>query len=135
MSKKTYPINIRFNDLDSMNHVNNAVYITYFEQARMEYFAEIIGLEWDWSSEGVLLARNEVDYKIPLLLHDDAKVEIWVSNVGTKSMEMSYRIIKKHKGEWVTCTVGKSVLVSFDYKNQKSILIPEKWKVAIGLEV
>ena len=118
-----------------MNHVNNAVYITYFEQARMEYFADIIGIEWDWSSEGVLLARNEIDYKIPLLLHDEAQVEIWVSHIGTKSMEMSYRIIKKHKGDWVTSTVGKSVLVSYDYKNQKTIPIPEKWKAAIGMEV
>lgn len=115
-----------------MNHVNNAVYITYFEQARMDFFADVIGIEWDWSSKGVLLARNEVDYKIPLFLYDKAQVEIWVSHIGTKSMEMSYRIIKEHEGEWVTCTVGKSVLVSFDYKNQKSILIPEEWIAAIG---
>jgi len=116
-----------------MNHVNNAVYITYFEQARMDYFADIIGLEWNWSTEGVLLARNEVDYKIPLFLHDQAQIEIWVSNIGTKSMEMSYRIIKKHRDEWLTCTTGKSVLVSYDYKNQRSTPIPEKWKTAIGI--
>jgi len=135
LSKKTYPINIRFNDLDSMNHVNNAVYITYFEQARMEYFADVIGISWDWTVVGILLARNEVDYKLPLFLHDEAQVEIWVSHIGTKSMEMSYRIIKKQKGDWVTCTTGKSVLVCFDYKNNKTIPIPEKWKTAIGSEV
>ena len=49
------PISIRFADIDAFGHVNNAIYLTYFEMARSAYWNEII--EWDWSSVGIIL-RN-----------------------------------------------------------------------------
>lgn len=128
MAKKTYPIEIRFSDVDSLSHVNNAVYFTYFEQARMHFFKDVLGVNWDWSEEGVLLARNEADYLAPLFLYDRASIEIWISNIGNKSMEMSYRIYKVLEGKEITCTRGKSVLVSFDFTTQKSIPLPDVWK-------
>ena len=111
-----------------MGHVNNAVYLSYFEQARIEHFGELVGKNWDWKTEGTLLARNEVDYKVPVLLHDSPQIEVWVSHMGTKSMEVSYRIIKDVKGEEVVCTTGKSVIVCFNYETQKTIPVPEKWR-------
>lgn len=126
--KKSYPIHIRFNDIDGMGHVNNAVYLSYFEQARMDHFGELVGKNWNWETEGVLLARNEVDYKVPILLHDAPRIEVWISHMGTKSMEVSYRIVKEVNGMEIECTTGKSVVVSFNYKTQKSIPVPEEWR-------
>ncbi|MDG1262127.1 MAG: acyl-CoA thioesterase, partial [Flavobacteriales bacterium] len=65
-----YTVEVRFGDIDVMGHVNNAVYLSYFEQARMAFFKELIGGEWDWNEAGILLARNEVDYIQPILLSD-----------------------------------------------------------------
>ena len=59
-------IQIRFADIDVMGHVNNAVYLSYFEMARVHYFKQILGEEWDWNSDGILLARNEIDYLSPI---------------------------------------------------------------------
>lgn len=132
--KKSYPIYIRFNDIDGMGHVNNAVYLSYFEQARMEHFGELVGKNWDWQTEGILLARNEIDYKVPILLHDTPTIEIRVSHIGTKSMEVSYRILKKIDGEEIVCTTGKSVLVCFNYKTQTTINVPDKWREMFNKE-
>lgn len=126
--RKSFPIDIRFNDLDLYGHVNNTAYLIYFEEGRTKLFQDRVGAEWDWQNEGVLLVRNEVDYKAPLLLHDEARIEVWVSAFGNKSVEIRYRIIKKTKDDWATCTTGKSVMVCFDYHKQQTIPVPEKWR-------
>jgi acyl-CoA thioester hydrolase len=124
---KSYPLHIRFNDLDTYGHVNNAVYITYFEEGRSSWFQDRVGKKWDWTEHGILLAKHEVEYKIPLLLSDEAFIELWISHTGTKSFEVSYRIYKKSNEVQTTCTVGKSIAVCFDYRQQKTIPIPEEW--------
>ncbi len=129
----SYPIHIRFNDLDVYGHVNNAIYLTYFEEGRSQYFRDKVGQDWDWQNEGILLARNEIDYKQPILLSDEVRIEVWISAFGTKSVNIGYRIIKKGKNEWITCTTGKSVIVCFNYSNQQTILVPERWREIIEI--
>jgi acyl-CoA thioester hydrolase len=65
---KPAKIQVRFSDIDVMGHVNNAVYLSYFEMTRVHYFRELLGLEWDWKSHGILLVRNEIDYIKPILI-------------------------------------------------------------------
>ena len=127
-----YPIEIRFNDLDAYGHVNNAVYLTYFEEGRMRFFNDLVGTSWDWKRHGIILARNEIDYKVPLKLADRAKIELWVSSIGNKSFEISYRINKKNGGEEVLCATGKSVVVCIDHETGKTVPVPEEWLEAMG---
>lgn len=124
--QSSYPIHIRFNDLDTYGHVNNAVYLTYFEEGRKLWFQDRVGKKWDWSEHGILLAKHEVEYKKPLLLTDEAEIELWVSAAGNKSFEISYRIVKGEERQ--LCTIGKSVAVCFDYRKRKTIPIPEEWR-------
>jgi len=125
---KTYPLHIRFNDLDTYGHVNNAVYLTYFEEGRKLWFQDRIGKKWDWTKHGILLAKHEVEYKVPLLLSDEAFIEMWISHAGTKSFEVSYLVYKGSEENKTLCTSGKSIAVCFDYKQQKTIPIPEEWR-------
>jgi acyl-CoA thioester hydrolase len=125
---KTYPLHIRFNDLDTYGHVNNAVYITYFEEGRKLWFQDRIGKKWDWSKHGILLAKHEVEYKVPLLLTDDACIELWISKVGTKSFEVSYKVYSGSGEEKTLCTTGKSIAVCYNYKQQKTIEVPLEWR-------
>jgi len=129
--KKSYPVHIRFNDIDLVGHVNNAIYISYFEEARIAFFNDLMTTKWDWTKEGTILARHEIDYKVPILLDDEVQIETWVSHIGNKSMEVSYRIVKNDNGNWVECTVGKSIVVCFNYKENKTIAVPEKWRNAL----
>ena len=120
-------IQVRFADLDLMGHVNNSVYLSYFEMARVHFFAKILGLEWDWDTQGIILVRNEIDYIKPILLHDKPKVFISVEEIGNKSFTLSYKI----KVEEKLVTTGKSVMVSYNSVISKSALIPKKMREAL----
>ncbi len=121
-------IQVRFADLDTMGHVNNSVYLSYFECARVHYFNELLGLNWDWKKFGVLVAKNEVSYLKPILLSDVPYIEILLESIGSKSITLTYEI--KVNGE--ITTVGKSVLVCFDAVTQSSIPVSEEWKSALN---
>lgn len=127
-------IYIRYGDLDTMGHVNNAVYLQYFEQARIEWFKHAIGTKWDWNSAGIVLARNEIDYKQALLLYDEARVEISLEHIGSKSITLSYQVIKKHNNLDLLVATGKSVLVCFDHKTQKTKPVPQAWRERLLIE-
>ena len=72
--KHKTPVQIRFKDIDKLGHVNNANHLTYFELARMKYFEDVIGDQIDWKKQGVILARIEINYKLPILLEDKISV-------------------------------------------------------------
>jgi acyl-CoA thioester hydrolase len=117
-------VEIRFADIDAMGHVNNAVYFSYFEQARMAYFKERVARIWDWNEDGVIVARNEIDYIYPVFLNDRMNIRLWVDHVGSKSFSVCYRVVVGER----LCAVGKSVLVCFNHKNKATQLLPEAWR-------
>jgi len=117
-------IQVRFSDLDVMGHVNNAIYLSYFEYARVYYFGLLLGKEWDWKTAGVLLVKNEVEYFIPILLTDTPEITIGLESIGTKSFCLNYEV--KVNGK--VTTTGKSTLVCFDSRKHTSIEIPERMK-------
>lgn len=121
-------IQVRYADLDTMGHVNNSVYLSYFEYARVHYFNELLGLGWDWKKIGVLVARNEINYLKPVLLNDVPHVEIVLDSIGTKSFSLAYEI--RVNGELTT--TGKSVMVCFDISKQATTEISEEWKEALN---
>jgi len=118
---------VRLTDLDILGHVNNAIYLTYFEIARMHYFAELVGTNWNWMEEGVVLVKNEVEYLKPIVLNDVPFVTVFLLQMGTKSFTLGYEI--RVNDEIVT--KGSSTLVAFNSKTQSTIEIPEKMKEAI----
>lgn len=128
--KQKTPIQIRFKDIDKLGHVNNANHITYFELARVDYFAafEKDDIKIDWVNEGVILAKIEMEYKQPILLEDAVFVYTWVSKIGTKSFDMNCSIIKVENGMEIELAKGLATIVCFNYKTNETILIPEKWK-------
>ena len=124
-----YPIEIRYGDLDPQGHVNNAVYLTYYEQARVAYIAHL-GL-WDGGSFlgfGIILAEARVTFKQPLLFGQKIQVGVRVSRLGNKSITMEY-ILKGEDGE--VFSESSAVLVTFNYSSGKSIPIPQEWRRVI----
>lgn len=99
------PIQVRFRDLDALGHVNNAVYLSYFEVARVAYFGR---LERDWLEKGhFILARAEVDFLRPILLGDAVEVGVRVVRLGRSSFDMEYLL--RANGE--AAARGKTVQV------------------------
>jgi acyl-CoA thioester hydrolase len=117
-------IKVRFSDCDMMQHVNNAVYLNYFEETRIHYFRQLLGADWDWNKEGILLRKNELEYLKPVFLHDPVEISCFLKHVGEKSFTLAYEV--RVNGD--LRTTGTSVLVCFDSSMMRSIPIPEKMR-------
>jgi acyl-CoA thioester hydrolase len=111
---------VRFRDLDGMGHVNNAVFSTYLEQARLAWFgtAETLPLS------DVILARTEIDFRSPVAIGETVEIGVRASRLGTKSFELEYEL--QAGGRLVA--EAKSVLVGYDYSRGESSTIPERWR-------
>lgn len=84
------PIEIRFSDLDTMGHVNNAVYVTYLEQARVAYVED--ALDRALASLPSVVASLSIEYHRPITGTGDATVLIRVPELGQSSLPMEYEI-------------------------------------------
>ena len=94
-----YKPEIRFVDIDAAGIVNNATYLNYFEQSRIQFFEEIVGKKWDWNSAGMVIAKHEVNYRQPIFFQDDVTIVTWIERVGTKSMEAAYEAAQREESE------------------------------------
>lgn len=124
---KPAKIQVRFADLDVLGHVNNGVYLSYFEMARVHYFGQLLGKEWDWNKYGVILVKNEVEYIRPILLTDQPEVIIRCDEIGNKSFSLSYRILVNDQ----LYSKGSSTLVCFDAEKNHTIDIPAEMRDAL----
>ena len=124
-------VEVRYVDIDSFGHVNNANYLTYVEQARIKYFNDVVGWEYDWSKKGVIVARSEINYILPIRFGDDIVVYTNCSRLGNKSFDLQYRIFKLKEGQEQLMADCITVMVAFDYKEGRAIQIPAEWKEAL----
>ena len=102
---------VRFSDRDALGHVNNAVYSTYLEEAR-------IGVLGDLGD--FILARVEIDFRAELRDPDEVEIRSRLDRMGTKSFELRHEV---YAGEELVAE-AKSVLVSYDYGRRASVAVP-----------
>ena len=121
----TTPVAVRFRDLDSFGHVNTGVYVSYIEEARLDYFAQVLGV--DLNSVGTVVASLSVDYRQPIELDDDLVVETRASELGTTSLTLDHEL--RVDGE--TAAIATVVLVRYDYEADEPVSISEMWRSAI----
>lgn len=125
--KHITPVQIRFKDTDKLGHVNNANHFSYLELARMKYFDDVISTKIDWYKTGLILAKITIDYKQPVFLEDTVIVRTTTSRMGNKSFDLSHKIIRIIKGEEQIAAEGLSVIVCFNYEENKTINVPQDW--------
>ena len=118
------PIPVRFADIDAFGHVNNAVYLTYFEIARSSYWNEVV--HWNWNKMGIIIGRAEIDYLKPIALNDQVFAYVRTSRIGNSSFDLEYVLIRSTNGVEEICTTGSTVCISFDYILKSSSTIPEE---------
>jgi acyl-CoA thioester hydrolase len=114
---------VRFRDVDSMGHVNNAVFLTYIEEARIAYL-----LPFGADVENMILARVEIDFRAPLRIGDELEIGVRPAGVGTKSFELEYEV----RSAEAVAAEAKTVIVSFDYESGRSVEVPQAWREALA---
>ena len=123
------PIQIRFNDVDIMGHVNNSVYQNYFDYARMQYFEKVFGYRMDWYDKALVLVKIEIEYFQPVQMYDSIRVLTKVVHLGNKSLRMEQRLVGEQP-EDVRCT-NRAVLSGFNYIQGKSLELLDIWRESI----
>lgn len=126
------PIAVRFADLDAMGHLNNAMYLTYAEQVRIVYIRDVCGWQGSWTALGMILARTEIDYKLPIAFEHQVTAYIRVSRIGGKSFDMRYLITRQSSANPVEIAAEiKTVMVAYDYQQDMAIPVPDSWREKI----
>jgi acyl-CoA thioester hydrolase len=116
-------IDVIFRDVDAMGHVNNAVYFTYMETARTQFFMDRMQLS-DLSALPVIVAHAECTYKTAAFFNERLHVDLGVARIGRKSFDLVYRMAADGDGRLVA--FGKTVMVTYDYATGGTIAIPDE---------
>ena len=114
-----FPLETRYNDYDTKGHVNNAVFLTYFEMARARAWVEGMGGNADFP---FILAEATVRYRSEAMIGDPLEIEITTTEVRTKAWVWSYTIRDARDGRVVA--EGRTVQVAYDYDGGKTVPIP-----------
>jgi acyl-CoA thioester hydrolase len=122
------PVQIRFNDMDPAGHVNNSVYQEFFDLGKISYLKRVIGDQLDFSGVSLVIVSYKVDFFLPVFLEDQISVETKISAIGTKSLEMTQRIVREDS----PCAVSTTVLVCYNFREKISVAIPDEWRVKIN---
>lgn len=122
-----HPQEVSFRDLDVFGHVNNAVYLTYVENARIGYVRNVLGVE---SLDGLLLivASIAIDFRSRATLGETLDVGARVPKVGTKSFDLEHEV-RGPDGRLVA--EARTTLVAFDYENDRTMPVPPEWRERI----
>jgi len=121
-------LEVRWRDLDPMGHVNNAVYFSYLEQARVHYLRELGVVSAAPAGIGFILADASCQFKSPLELGERVTIHTRVSRMHNSSFVFEYRA-GGEDGRLVA--TARTVQVCYDYQAQQPIPIPDKWRDTI----
>ena len=120
------PLQVRFRDTDAFGHVNNAVFFSYIELARIRYFLDVLQPDEPFERMPLILARVELDFRSPIMFGEDVEVETRVHRIGRSSIAMSHRMTagpdRRLVGE------SESVLVTYDYAAARPMPVPDEWR-------
>ena len=119
---------VRFRDIDVMGHVNNAVFLTYLEEARFAFLRHLQLVE-AVEEPGMILARAEIDFRSPAR-GDEVHVGVRASRLGTKSFDLEYEV----RADDRTLAEARTVQVAYDYEQQRPTALPERWRERLAAQ-
>lgn len=131
----TVTLPIQWGDMDSLGHVNNARYFTWFESARIELFRRV-GMETSGApAAGPILARTHCEFLEALTWPGDVAVGTGISRIGTKSFTMVYELARTDAPDRLAAR-GEGVIVMLDYRRGQTVPISEAFRKGLeGLRV
>jgi acyl-CoA thioester hydrolase len=110
---------VRFRDCDAMGHVNNSVYSTFLEEARIEMLGGLADF---------ILARVEIDFRAQLRAGDEVEVHTRCARIGTKSLVLEHEV----RVDGRLAAEAKSVLVGYDYEQEQSVALSDAVRAGLS---
>ena len=123
------PLQMRFNDIDMLGHLNNSVYITFMDLAKTRYFQAVLGDKLNWGEIGVVVVNINCDFCAPTFFDDVIEVETAVVAIGEKSLTLEQRVYSP-ADERVRCRC-RTIMSGFNAKTLTSVPISDEWREAL----
>ncbi|NOZ01967.1 MAG: acyl-CoA thioesterase [Deltaproteobacteria bacterium] len=120
---------VEFRDLDAMGHVNNAVYMSYLETARMDFYDQTFG-EDGFNRFPIILGEVRIRFKSPAYIKEVLELGIRVTEISRRTFTFEYLIREEKTGRLVV--EAESIQVMYDYKAGKTIDVPAEFEEIIG---
>jgi acyl-CoA thioester hydrolase len=111
-------------DLDGFGHVNNAVYLTYLENARVAYLKEVVGYE-TLEEIGNIMASVTLNFREALGFEDALEIGVRTTRIGSKSFGLAHEI---RTADGRLAAEATTVQVTFDVLGRASIPVPDRWR-------
>lgn len=119
---------VTWRDLDALGHVNNAVYATYLETARLEYLSAMS--QGQAEAFSLILAEITITYKSPAFLRETLLIGTRVGLIRNSSFTVEAQIVEKESGRLVA--TSHAVLVHYDYTANRAVPVPPEWRELIS---
>lgn len=124
------PIQLRFNDFDALGHVNNSIYLSFYDLGKTAYFNQVLPNATTSKEVGVVIANIEVSFLLPVYPGENVAVETAVVEIGNKSFKLLQQLIDLDSKE-VKC-LCRTVMVCFDAKTKSTRPISDEWRNAMA---
>lgn len=126
--KQIDKVQIRFNDIDLLGHVNNAIIGEYFDLGRMNYLHRIFDGKICFKEESLVIVSIQTQFFKPILLNHQVEVMTKVYHIGGKSLKFKQIVIGI---DGTLFAESYSVMVSISLSTKESIRVPNKWREMI----
>jgi acyl-CoA thioester hydrolase len=123
-------LHVRWGDMDALGHVNNAEYLRYFEQARIEWL-EGLGIPITGIGTGPVLARVSVSYLRPIVYPSEIEVRLYAGRIGNTSFVLASEIVNARDAA-ERFTEGEFVTVWIDYVASRPVPVPESVRAVLA---
>jgi len=125
----SHKLQVRWGDMDVLGHVNNAEYLRYFEQSRIEWL-ESLGFPTTGKGTGPILLKASVTFLKPIVYPAELEVRLHAGRVGNTSFTLLSEIVNRRDAA-ERFTEGEFVMVWLDYDAAKPIAIPERLRAML----
>ena len=131
MSGFVHTERVRFGDLDAMRHLNNVVFLRYFETARISYLNSLFAGHDPVNRDGgfgFIFASCHIDYRSPGHFDEEVAIRVRPAEIGTKSLKLEFdmRVSERLLAE------GYGVLVGYDYSSGETTPLPDDLRARLG---
>lgn len=123
------PLQIRFNDIDILGHLNNTVYFGFFDTGKAYYFEKIMGGRIDWKKVETVIANVDCAYVSPIYFGEKIDVRTRCTGIHEKSFLIQQVIVESGTGQLKAA--AETVMVSFNPQTQTSMPMPEHLRDAL----
>lgn len=119
------PVQIRFTDIDLLGHLNNNVYLTFMDLAKIRYFSDVQGRDINVNDLCMVVVNINCDFMSPSFLADSLEVWTRVTRIGERSLHLEQRIVDANTGE--TKCIGRTVMAGYDPETLQGAPLRADW--------